>query len=718
MDPLTRREREILALLAQGYSGPEIANHLTLALSSVRWHLNHLYAKLGVNTKRHALDRARLLGLLPPPLAAAPSGAKVPGAAPLPNLPIQFTRFFGREIEIGQLKDRLAEYRLVTLTGEGGVGKTRLSLRVAEAVARDFAEGVAFVELAPVTGPALVAQQVAVTLGVPEDPGHAILESLAATLRDRQLLLVLDNCEHLLEACAQLAHTLLQGCPGVRVLATSRQALGIAGEAVYRVPSLSFPDPDHLPAIEKLDDFVAVRLFVDRARLVLADYQVTADNAVHLARICQRLDGIPLAIEMAAARVKLLSAERLADRLDDAFQLLTGGSRTALPRQQTLRAAIDWSYALLSVEERLLLRRLSVFAGGCTLEAVEAVCAVNAEGSSTLDGLASLVAKSMAHADRRQGDEARYRLLELVRQYAQEKLEESAETTELAARHCDYYLAFADRAVPKLSGGERQTWNGKFQAEHDNLRQGIDWSFRNPTHLAAGLRLVVVMNSLWPSHRENLAWLERAIAVGQGRDDTPAGLYMAVLGMAARWAAPTDSQAAINWARQAVTISRGLGLAGKQSLMENLFSLGLIGMMGAVDLDDVEALLAPFAEVETILQELGSDRLPGEQFLSTVASLALLRAASALNQGQFEEARLQAGKSIRLYDQARNPWGGYLSHICAGSAFLDLGEQNRAREHFMDALRLADEIGNPLRKAYVRRRLGLVELKALHDTPA
>jgi hypothetical protein len=445
-------------------------------------------------------------------------------------------------------------------------------------------------------------------------------------------------------------------------------------------------------------------LFVDRARLVLAGYQVTDDNAIHLARICQRLDGIPLAVEMAAARMNLLNAEQLADRLDDAFLMLTSGSRTALPRQQTLRATIDWSYALLSPSERWLLQRLSAFAG-CTLESVEAVCPVDGEGTAALDVLASLVAKSMAQADRRQGDEARYRLLQVIRQYAEEKLQEAGGDPGLAGRHCAYHLTLAETAVLKLRSSERPAWTRKIQTELENLRQAAGWSLGSQANIESGLRLVVAMNGLWPSHQENVDWPKRAIAACQGRADLPARLFSTVLGMAARWAAPFDMQAAAEWASQAVQISRAQGPTGRQALMDDLFSQGLIGLMGAVRLDDAEMLLEPFTEVEGILEELGSDRLAGEQYLSTMASIALLRAVTSLNQGQFESARLQAGKSIRLFEQARNPWGTYLSHICAGSALLKLGDDNRAREQFMNALRLADETGNPVRKAHVRSLL-------------
>jgi predicted ATPase/DNA-binding CsgD family transcriptional regulator len=719
VEHLSRREREILALLAQGYTGPEIAQKLTIALSSVRSHLQNIYAKLGVDGKRGALNRARQLGLLeplPPAPAVEPQrstpGPLIAAAPPLAlshNLPQQLTRFFGREAELAQLKERLAEYRLVTLSGPGGVGKTRLALRVAEELLADMAGDVWFVELAPVADSVLLTQQVAVSLGVPEEPGHPILETLTAYLRDRQSLLVLDNCEHVLAACARLADTVLRACPGVKILVTSREPLGIAGEAVYPVPSLSFPDPHHLPTVESLADYGAVRLFVDRARLVLPDYQVTPHNAAGLARICQRLDGMPLAIEMAAARVNMLTADQLADRLGDAFGLLTGGSRTALPRQQTLRATIEWSYQLLTSEERLLFQWLSVFAAGFTLEAVEAVCAL--ESANVLDVLASLVAKSMVQADRRQGQEARYRLLELMRQYARDELQAAGGSEGLSTRHRDYFLTFAETNVPKLRSGERSVWTRKLEAEQEDLRLALEWSFTDLANVDAGPRLVMAMNGLWPSQQENLAWLKRAIAWCQGRTGVAADLYASVLGAASRWIALSDPATAMMWARQAVYICRGLGPAGKKSLMDHVFDLGWIGMMGLVHLDDVAEALAPFVEVEALLQELGADKFPAERFLSTMGSFVLLQANEAGQQGQYQEARRRAGESSRLYEKARNPWGSYVAQICMGTVDLNLGAYDQAREHLLEALQLADEIGNPLRKAYVRRWLGLVDFR-------
>lgn len=291
------------------------------------------------------------------------------------NLPQQVTSFIGREQEMAEVKGLLARTRLLTLTGAGGAGKTRLSLQVAADLLQGGGDGVWFVELAALADPNLVPQTVAQALGVREEPGRTILDTLVDYLKSRKLLLLLDNCEHVLNATAQLADTILRACPDVQILATSREGLNIPGETTYRIPSLSLPDPEQTPTPENLSQCEAVRLFVERAQAAQPSFRVNPHNAPAVAQICHRLDGIPLAIELAAARVRALPIEQIAAGLDDRFRLLTGGSRTALPRQQTLRALIDWSYDLLSPEERTLLRRLSVFAGGWTLEAAEAVCA-------------------------------------------------------------------------------------------------------------------------------------------------------------------------------------------------------------------------------------------------------------------------------------------------------------------------------------------------------
>jgi non-specific serine/threonine protein kinase len=344
IEPLTRRERKILTLLEEGLTNREMAEAETLALSTVKWYVRQIYGKLGVNNRREALAVAREAGLLTPSSETRPKH----------NLPYQLTGLIGREEEVTQVKALMAKSRLVTLTGTGGVGKTRLCLQVAEEMLTDYAHGVWLVELAPLSDPKLVFQAVATVLEVREGPGAPLSASLIEYLRSRQTLLVLDNCEHLIEACARLAETILQTCHAVHILATSREALRIMGEAVYDVPSLPYPDAQDLAGVENASQYAAVRLFEERARAVQAGFRINDANLACVANICRRLDGIPLAIELAAARVEILSVEQIAGRLRDAFRLLAGGTRTALPRHQTLRALIEWSYDLLTEAEKTL----------------------------------------------------------------------------------------------------------------------------------------------------------------------------------------------------------------------------------------------------------------------------------------------------------------------------------------------------------------------------
>ena len=358
------------------------------------------------------------------------------------NLPTQLTSFIGREKEMAEIKQAVANHRLVTLTGSGGTGKTRLSLQVAADLLDQFPNGIWFVELAAISNPELIPQTILSAFKIGDQPGLTSLQLLTNYLQEKELLLILDNCEHLIEATASLAKTLLDNAAGLKILATSREALGVNGELTWHVPSLSLPDIKQLPPIEALTQYEAVRLFIDRATLAQPHFMVTRDTAPAIAQICSRLDGIPLAIELATVRVKALSVDQISERLDDRFRLLTGGSRTALPRHQTLRAAIDWSYNLLSDPERILFRRLAVFAGGWRLDTAEQVCAVEADELDVCDLLGHLVDKSLVIMDDSAG-EVRYRMLETTRQYAQEKLLASGEGEGLRKRHRDWYLEFA-----------------------------------------------------------------------------------------------------------------------------------------------------------------------------------------------------------------------------------------------------------------------------------
>ena len=392
------------------------------------------------------------------------------------NLPLQLSSFVGREREMAEVKRVLVDRRLLTLTGPGGCGKTRLALQVANAMVEGFEDGVWLVELASLADPALVPKTVASVLRVPEQPGRPQVETLSDYLKPKKTLLVWDNCEHLVEACAGLAEALLHTCPDLRILATSREALGITGETTWVVPSLSLSDPHDLPHVEELLRYEAVRLFVERAAAVVPGFAPTDRNAASVARVCQRLDGIPLAIELAAARVRVLPVEGISDRLDDSLRLLTGGSRTALPRHQTLRATIDWSHELLSQEEQTLFSRLSVFAGGFGLEAVEEVCAGEGiEKNEVLDLLSHLVDKSLVVVHK-QGYEARYRLLEVIRQYGEEKLRAFGEAGFIRRDHANFFLALAEEVEPRINGPDHRLWLERLEAEHDNFRAALRWA--------------------------------------------------------------------------------------------------------------------------------------------------------------------------------------------------------------------------------------------------
>jgi predicted ATPase/class 3 adenylate cyclase len=427
------------------------------------------------------------------------------------NLPAQMTSFIGREREMAEILQALRTNRLVTLTGSGGAGKSRLNLQVGMDCLPQFPDGVWLVELAPVSDPALVPQVLLPIFNLREDSHRTVLEILIDYLREKTLLLILDNCEHLIEACAQLSDSLLQACPALRILASSREALGITGEVAYPVPSLSTPNPANLPSIDKLQRMDSIRLFIERAAAVKPGFALTPDNAASLAQICFRLDGIPLAIELAASRAKVLSPEQIAARLDDRFRFLTGGSRTALPRQQTLRATIDWSYSLLSEPEMTLFRRLAVFVGGWTLEAAEAVCGGAVNDVDVLDLLTRLVDKSLVFTEDT-GGETRYHRLETIRQYSREKFLETDEVDTVRDRHLDFFVRFAELVDEKLKSGDQVLWQKRMAAEQDNLRAALEWGLSQDPDSA--LRIAGAANLFWTAggySAEGFRWTQRAL---------------------------------------------------------------------------------------------------------------------------------------------------------------------------------------------------------------
>ncbi|HTP47869.1 MAG TPA: tetratricopeptide repeat protein [Casimicrobiaceae bacterium] len=409
------------------------------------------------------------------------------------NLPQQLTSFIGRERELGEATNLLTKTRLLTLVGTGGIGKTRLSLQLAAEAMVDFPDGVWFVELAPLTEGERVAQAVASALGVKEEPGEAVIDALLRHLKNRRLLIVLDNCEHLTSACAELARHMLEAAPQLKLVASTREHLRTAGEYTYVVPPLSLPHDNEVG--HSLTQFGAVKLFAERAAAAQPTFEVSSENEASVLEICRRLDGIPLAIELAAARVRTLSVGAIAERLNDRFRLLASGDRAVLPRQQTLRALIDWSYDLLSDPERIVLRRLAVFAGGWTLEAAETVASgEDLPECEVFDLLAHLVEKSLVIVD---ATRERYRLLDTIRQYAEERLGQEGETDAVHNRHLAFYLAFAEKARPELSGPRQAAWLTILDAERENLLAAHSWCGAAAGRGDADLRLVHAIKLYW-----------------------------------------------------------------------------------------------------------------------------------------------------------------------------------------------------------------------------
>jgi predicted ATPase/DNA-binding SARP family transcriptional activator len=449
-------------------------------------------------------------------------------AAQITNLPIPLSSFIGRKQEVTELKERITTSRLLTLTGAGGSGKTRLTIQVATDLIDQFHDGVWWVGLAPLSDEALVPHAVAQALGVREIPNQPLRETLISFLHHKRLLLVLDNCEHLIAACAQLVDDLLTHCAKLRILATSREALGIIGESVYQVPTLSLPYTLYA-SVHQVLEHEATRLFVERALAAKADFALNEQNAFAVGQICQRLDGIPLAIELAAARVKVLFPREIAARLDNRFELLTSGSRTALPRHQTLRATIDWSHNLLTEPERILFRRLSVFAGGFMLDAAKEVCSgAGLKQVQLLDLLSHLVDKSLilAEAPHPAEEGARYRSLETIREYAREKLREAEEQDVLSDRHLEFFVNWVEEVEPKLEHAKQLRWLDRLELEIDNLRTAIDWALESQKTNTA-LRLVSGLRRFWfirNHHTEGVERLKTILDRPDAIQPTPARL--------------------------------------------------------------------------------------------------------------------------------------------------------------------------------------------------
>jgi predicted ATPase/class 3 adenylate cyclase len=595
------------------------------------------------------------------------------------NLPLQLTSFVGREREITEVQRALSAQRLVTLVGPGGVGKTRLALQVAAEVFETFPDGVWLAELEALSDETLVPQAVADALGVREEPGRVLMETLQESIRSRTLLLVLDNCEHLIQACARVVHDVLQHGPAVRVLATSREPLRVPGEVTWHVPPLSLPDVDRVFPIEQLTQFEAVRLFVERAVMVRPEFALSPENGPTVVRIAQRLGGVPLAIELAAVRLKALSISEVWARLDNAIRLLTGGARTVLPRHQTLKAAIEWSHDLLSGDERAIFRRVAAFRGSFAIRAAAAVCGAGFTEQGVADLLGALSEKSLLVADVHDRL-SRYRMLELIRQYGQAKAEEAGEWPTVLDRHLAFFVDMAKRAGAEMRASEEQQWLERLDLDHDNLSAGLERA-RLAGHVDALLELTSGLERFWLVRgywSEGRQWLEASLAAGK---DAPGPIRAAVLSALARVAySQADFDRAAAFGAQALVLSREL--ADHRGLAKSLGTLGNI----AYQRGDYTAAWAQHSE------SLAEARRAGAGYETAAALLNL--AIVADHQGEFDRATTLCRESLDLFRQEGEMRGAAAALNLLGVLATDQGDYPHAEEYFQESLAIYRQVGD------------------------
>ena len=631
------------------------------------------------------------------------------------NLPAALATLIGREREQTRVRELLEEARLVTLTGSGGVGKTRLALAVAEQLTSTYLDGVWLVQLASVSDPTLVLSSVARAFGLREDSERSPLHMLTDVLRGKQALVILDDCEHLVASCNALVTTLLQSCPALRILATSQVPLGVAGERRYRVPSLAVPDAQRRQSHDKLLDYESVRLFVARAQERRDDFALTAANAWAVAEICARLDGIPLAIELAAARAVSLPVETIAARLDARFALLTTGARTALPRQQTLRATFDWSCELLSEPEQKLLYRLAVFAGGAGLGAAEDVCAdpqnretfdagaAMIETQGVVDLLDTLVQRSLVQAE-----QGRYVLMETIRAYAYERLVRQGQEAAIRRRHACFFLQLAEDISATLTGPEQAQGLARLASEHDNLRAALRWA-QVCRDGPLALQLAAALWRFWYLRSylgEGRSWLEAALALPDGDERHAGGATRATAchGVAVLAWTQGDYAHAVLRAEQALTLWRTLGDRAGSARALNL--LGLV----AIDQQDWELAARALEESLALRRDL-QDRWGIGTSLHNLGTVACGR-------GDYDRASALYAESLALRVALADQAGIAISYRDQGALAMARGDAARAQELYRQSLPYADALGDLVGVAQGLEGLAAVSGRQAHAEPA
>lgn len=609
-------------------------------------------------------------------------------AARITNLPIPLSSFIGREREMTEAKQLLSETHLLTLTGTGGSGKTRLALQIATDLIDAFKDGVWWVDLGTLTNEMLAPQAIAKTFGVSERPGEELTETLASVLRGKNLLLVLDDCDHLVTACARLAEQLLKECRALRILATSREVLNVSGESVLQIPPMSFPPDANAPALPMA--YESVRLFTERARAIQRDFQLTDANVSAIAQICQRLEGIPLALELAAAGVRLLDVNEIAARLDNRFNLLTVGKRTALPRQQTLRASMDWSYQLLPNEEKLQFYCLGVFVGGFTLDAVEEIADGN-DRARTLEILSHLVDKSLVIVLHHDGI-TRYRQLETIRDYARERLIESGEGERIFRRHADFFAALAEESAEKLRSSDQVAWLSRLEDEHGNLRAALSWARASHASETA-LRLVGALALFWQLHgylKEGWQWssailedngwkIENGNALPPLNQPLSAPLARALRGAASLCRQQDDGTLARAFCEQSIAIYRQLD--DRKGLLRALNGLG----EAILQQGDMQTAEEYFRQTLALAQEL--------QYEHGVGIALLNLGETAYRQQDYSTARSFAEESLAVW-RPRNDRRGIANALeLLGQSMVRTGELEGANACYEEALAIRRDLG-------------------------
>ncbi|HEX6635078.1 MAG TPA: adenylate/guanylate cyclase domain-containing protein, partial [Usitatibacter sp.] len=667
-------------IMAAAHGGQVLVSHAVAERLAERLAAPMALRDLGLARLRDLARPERLYQLVHPELRAEFPALRSLEGTPN-NLPHALSSFVGREREMAEVRDLLSRSRLVTLTGMGGLGKTRLALHVAAEASGDFPDGVWLAELAPLADGTRVAQALASVLGVKEEAGRGLLEALERHVRSRSLLVVLDSCEHLLGACALLAHRLLAASPGLRILASSREPLRVAGEATYAVPALEVPPAVRTDDAPALESYPAVRLFLERAGAARADFAAADEaDARAIADICRRLDGIPLALELAAARVRLLSVQAIAARLDDRFRLLAGGERSALPRHQALRATIDWSHELLDAEERTLLRRLAVFSGGWMLEAAEAVGAGAplAEGA-VLDVLGRLVEKSLVEHD---AHAERYRLLETVREYALERLQAAGEAPATRDAHLRHFVRYAEHAGAELFGAEQAAWLARLDAERENLLAAHAWGSREGGDAVSTFAMLSAIKFYWL----NRGLLQLGLGLYAALLARPEALAQATLRRRALYEAGQlrfysgEYREARACLEESLAIARGLG--DGEAIARVLQPLGM-SQLGEGDLDAARASLRE----ALALAEAGGDT---RNLAAARNALAQLHRAEGRPQLAAPLYRSVLEAAARLGDRESEA----IARLNLAMVSIDAGAMAEARAMALEALRIAEALAS------------------------